>query len=179
MPILADYQQFEGLHWETGTVRNYHDYRGVLAPHTGKPISEALLMGVSGGAVMGYFSFAYKGYDPHVVILTRNTFDPLDRLLQRLGIVQNVVQTASARKAESNLLDTLEAGVPAIVWADELTGALDSENSTEIMDLVVRMNAEKDQTFIIVTHDRNIARRAHRLIRMRDGLIEQDGANNL
>ena len=47
------------------------------------------------------------------------------------------------------------------------------------MDLVVRMNAEKDQTFIIVTHDRNIARRAHRLIRMRDGLIEQDGANNL
>jgi putative ABC transport system ATP-binding protein len=68
---------------------------------------------------------------------------------------------------------------PAIVWADELTGALDSENSTEIMDLVVRLNAEKDQTFIIVTHDRNIARRAHRLIRMRDGLIEQDGANNL
>ena len=118
MPILADYQQFEGLHWETGTVRNYYDYRGVLAPHTGKPISEALLMGISGGAVMGYFSFAYKGYDPHVVILTRNTFDPLDRLLQRLGIVQNVVQTASARKAESNLLDTLEAGVPAIVWAD-------------------------------------------------------------
>jgi putative ABC transport system ATP-binding protein len=68
---------------------------------------------------------------------------------------------------------------PAIVWADELTGALDSENSTEIMDLVVRLNAEKGQTFIIVTHDRNIARRAHRLIRMRDGLIEQDGANNL
>ncbi len=118
MPILADYQQFEGLHWETGTVRNYYDYRGVLAPHTGKPISEALLMGISGGAVMGYFSFAYKGYDPHVVILTRNTFDPLDRLLQRLGVVQNVVQTASARKAESTLRDTLEAGLPAIVWAD-------------------------------------------------------------
>jgi ABC-type lipoprotein export system ATPase subunit len=68
---------------------------------------------------------------------------------------------------------------PAIVWADELTGALDSETSTEIMDLVVRLNAEKGQTFIIVTHDRNIARRAHRLVRMRDGLIEQDGANNL
>ncbi len=68
---------------------------------------------------------------------------------------------------------------PAIVWADELTGALDSETSTEIMDLVVGLNAEKGQTFIIVTHDRNIARRAHRLVRMRDGLIEHDGANNL
>lgn len=58
MPILADYCQFTGLHWETGTVRNYLDYCGAKAPHTGEPYSEALLMGISGGAVMGYFVFA-------------------------------------------------------------------------------------------------------------------------
>jgi putative ABC transport system ATP-binding protein len=64
---------------------------------------------------------------------------------------------------------------PAIVWADEPTGALDSETSAEIMDLLVRLNREKRQTFVLVTHDISVARRAHRLVRMRDGLIESDG----
>ena len=118
MPKLDNYQQFDGLHWETGSVRNYYDYRGVKAPHTNKPYSEAMLMGISGGAVMGYFSFAYEGYDPHARILTRNTFNPLDTLLQRLGVVQNIEQTRSEAKGLANLIDTLEDGVPAIVWAD-------------------------------------------------------------
>lgn len=66
---------------------------------------------------------------------------------------------------------------PAIVWADEPTGALDSETSKEIMDLLVRLNEEKGQTFVLVTHDAAVARRAHRTIRMRDGLIESDVPN--
>ena len=118
MPTLQDYCQFDGLHWETGTVRNYYDYCGVKAPHTGEPYSEALLMGVSGGAVMGYFVFAYQGIDPHARILTRNTFDPMQTMLQRLGAVQDVRQTAGADKAVSNLVDTLESGRPAITWVD-------------------------------------------------------------
>lgn len=118
MPILPNYTQFNGFHWETGTIRNYWDYCGVKAPHTEKPYSEALLMGVSGGAVVGYFSFAYEGYPPHVSLLTRNTFDPMDRLLQRLGVVQNVLHTSKPEKGRQNLLDTLEDGTPAIVWAD-------------------------------------------------------------
>jgi ABC-type lipoprotein export system ATPase subunit len=63
---------------------------------------------------------------------------------------------------------------PAIVWADEPTGALDSETSAEIMDLIVDLNREKEQTFVLVTHDISVARRAHRLVRMRDGRIESD-----
>ena len=66
---------------------------------------------------------------------------------------------------------------PAIVWADEPTGALDSETSREIMDLLVRLNAEEGQTFVLVTHDAAVARRAHRTVRMRDGLIESDQPN--
>jgi hypothetical protein len=58
MPILPHYNEFKGRHWETGTVRNYYAYRGVKAPHTNEPYTEALLMGVSAGAVMGYFTFA-------------------------------------------------------------------------------------------------------------------------
>jgi hypothetical protein len=61
MPKLKNYQQFNGRHWETGTVCNFYDCRGVKAPHTSQPYSEALFMGVSGGIVMGYFVFAYEG----------------------------------------------------------------------------------------------------------------------
>jgi ABC-type lipoprotein export system ATPase subunit len=66
---------------------------------------------------------------------------------------------------------------PAIVWADEPTGALDSETSGEIVDLLVRLNREQGHTFVLVTHDASVAARAHRTIRMRDGLIECDEPN--
>ena len=62
---------------------------------------------------------------------------------------------------------------PAIVWGDELTGALDSETATEIMDLVCRLNEEANQTFVIVTHNADVAQQAHQIIHMRDGLIER------
>ena len=66
---------------------------------------------------------------------------------------------------------------PAIVWADEPTGALDSETSKEIMDLLVRLNKEQGQTFVLVTHDPSVAHRAHRIVRMRDGRIASDEPN--
>jgi hypothetical protein len=118
MPTLPNYKHFDGRHWETGTAQNYFAYSGVKAPHTGQPYSEAMLMGVSGGVLMGYFSFAYEGHDPHVAILTRNTFNPLDTLLVRLGVIQHLQQTTNAKKGLQNLLDALDSGSPAIVWAD-------------------------------------------------------------
>jgi hypothetical protein len=90
----------------------------VSAPHTGQPYTEALLMGVSGGAVMGYFNFGYEGHDPHARILTRNTFDPWDTLLSRLGIVQNVQHTAKPERGVRNLVEALEEGHAPVVWAD-------------------------------------------------------------
>jgi putative ABC transport system ATP-binding protein len=66
---------------------------------------------------------------------------------------------------------------PAIVWADEPTGALDSETSKGIMDLLVRLNESEQQTFVLVTHDAAVAARAHRTIRMRDGRITSDETN--
>lgn len=67
---------------------------------------------------------------------------------------------------------------PAIVWADEPTGDLDSETAQEIMDLILRLNKENSQTFIIVTHSQEIGSQAHRIVRMRDGLIVDDGRRN-
>jgi len=75
-------------------------------------------MGVSGGIVFGYFHFAYQGYDPHVAILTRNTFDPLETLLQRLGVEQEILQTSKPETGLANLVNTLESGLPAITWLD-------------------------------------------------------------
>ena len=66
---------------------------------------------------------------------------------------------------------------PAIVWADEPTGALDSETSRGIMDLLVKLNQSEQQTFVLVTHDAAVAARAHRTIRMRDGRITSDEHN--
>jgi putative ABC transport system ATP-binding protein len=63
---------------------------------------------------------------------------------------------------------------PAIIWADEPTGALDSETSKEIMDLICRLNGEQGQTLVLVTHDASVAQRAHRIVRMRDGEIVGD-----
>ncbi|MPZ48813.1 MAG: ATP-binding cassette domain-containing protein [Dehalococcoidia bacterium] len=60
---------------------------------------------------------------------------------------------------------------PAIVWADEPTGDLDSKNAEEIMDLVVSLNESNNQTFVVVTHDIHVAERMFRIINMLDGQI--------
>ena len=111
--------KFQGRHWETGSIHNTLALQGLNAPHTGKPYSEAFLLGVSGGITFGYFTFEYKGLLPHVAFLTCNTFDPFQTILERLGVVQNVYQTAKAEIAEKNLIEALASGNPAIVWADE------------------------------------------------------------
>ena len=113
--------QLNGRHWETGSIHNALALQGVKAPHTGKPYSEALLLGVSGGITFGYFTFEYKGYLPHVALLTRNTFNPFPTTLERLGVAQDIQQTNKAETAEKNLQNTLESGLFPILWADQFS----------------------------------------------------------
>ena len=63
---------------------------------------------------------------------------------------------------------------PALVWADEPTGDLDSETANEIMDVLVELNRERRLTFILVTHDQAVGDRCERIVRMRDGLVEAE-----
>ena len=60
---------------------------------------------------------------------------------------------------------------PEVVWADEPTGNLDSEATESVMGVLVQMNRD-GQTIVLVTHNPLVAERAHRIITMRDGLIE-------
>jgi putative ABC transport system ATP-binding protein len=60
---------------------------------------------------------------------------------------------------------------PAIVWADEPTGALDSTNADQIMNLLRELNESSSQTFVLVTHDSKMAAYAQRIVYMVDGLI--------
>jgi putative ABC transport system ATP-binding protein len=68
---------------------------------------------------------------------------------------------------------------PAIVWADEPTGDLDSKNADEIMDLIVQLNATNGQTFVIVTHDINVAKRTFRIVNMLDGEIVDEAQTDM
>lgn len=61
---------------------------------------------------------------------------------------------------------------PAIVWADEPTGDLDSETAQDILDLMRKLNKENNQTFVIVTHDPEVGAQCDRIITIRDGLCE-------
>jgi putative ABC transport system ATP-binding protein len=67
-------------------------------------------------------------------------------------------------------------GEPALLLADEPTGNLDTRNGMEIMAILERLNAERGVAVVLVTHDHDVAARAHRQLRMRDGLIESDSA---
>ncbi|HEU5229741.1 MAG TPA: ABC transporter ATP-binding protein [Ktedonobacteraceae bacterium] len=66
---------------------------------------------------------------------------------------------------------------PAIVWADEPTGNLDSETALEIVELLCRLNQENGQTFVLVTHAMEVGKRANRVITMRDGRIIESSAS--
>jgi putative ABC transport system ATP-binding protein len=65
---------------------------------------------------------------------------------------------------------------PAIVWADEPTGALDSSTANEIMGLMRYLNKEEGLTIVLVTHDANVGAQCERLISMHDGAIVGDNA---
>jgi putative ABC transport system ATP-binding protein len=65
---------------------------------------------------------------------------------------------------------------PAIVWADEPTGDLDSAMAHEVVALMRRLNEEHGTTWVVVTHDADVGRRADRIVRMRDGRVVDGGA---
>lgn len=71
------------------------------------------------------------------------------------------------------------ANQPAIVWADEPTGDLDTHTADEVMGLMRELNRTNHQTFVVVTHDPRIGAMCDRIIRMQDGQVISDGAETV
>ena len=63
---------------------------------------------------------------------------------------------------------------PTLLLCDEPTGDLDRKAGDEILDLLQALNREHGKTIIMVTHDRNVSARAHRIIHLKDGWIERE-----
>lgn len=70
------------------------------------------------------------------------------------------------------------ASRPQILFADEPTGNLDAKNGTGIVDLMIGLNRELGTTLVLVTHDRELAAKAHRMIRLADGNVVEDVATS-
>lgn len=99
--------------------------------------------------------------------------------LERVGLVDKAGQRPSQLSGGQRQRVTVARALvnrPAIVWADEPTGALDSTTATEIMDLIVDLNATDHQTCVIVTHDPKVAARCHRTVHMADGVIVRENS---
>lgn len=64
---------------------------------------------------------------------------------------------------------------PAVVFADEPTGNLDTKTEAEIIDLLIHLNETLHMTFMIVTHEPEVARRTQRILQLKDGMLMQEG----
>lgn len=99
--------------------------------------------------------------------------ESLDRVHLRDWANQRPSQLSGGQRQRVTIARAL-VNRPAIVWADEPTGALDSQTATEIMDLIVDLNTAEHQACVIVTHDPKVAARCHRTIHMADGVIVRE-----
>jgi putative ABC transport system ATP-binding protein len=115
-------------------------------------------------------------------LLLRNTSPRVARdralaMLARVGLSHRATHRPNELSGGEQQRVTIAralVGRPAIVWADEPTGNLDSAMATSVMDLLRQLNQEEEQTIVLVTHDPAIGAAAGRLLRMRDGRFDGD-----
>ena len=100
----------------------------------------------------------------------RKALEALD-LVGLAGRAEHIPDELSGGERQRVTIARALVNDPAIVWADEPTGDLDSENAAEITRLMRSLNLERGLTFVIVTHDASVGQSADRLVRMVDGEI--------
>lgn len=98
-------------------------------------------------------------------------------LLETVGMMHRATQLPtrlSVGERQRVAIARALANEPAVLLADEPTGNLDSHTGSEILDLFERLHQQRRMTIVMVTHEADVAERAGRLVRMRDGRIESD-----
>ena len=115
---------YGGIHSVTAVLRNALAYAGVADPRTGKPMSEAMILGIGGGLGACYILWEFKAYDSAMIVLAfRNrsnyAVDFLKNACQRLNVKVDMRETAGGKKAQANLDDALAASGTALLWTDK------------------------------------------------------------
>ena len=112
-------------------------------------------------------------------ISKKERLDRAEKALQSVGLgdrVDHKPNELSGGQRQRVAIARALVNKPAIILADEPTGNLDTKTSHEIMDLLEEIH-QQGNTVIIVTHEEDIAKRAKRIVRLRDGSIESDTAS--
>ena len=112
-----------GVHPDTAAFTNSLANHGVISAHSGRPLSEAMILGVGGGLGAGYILWQFKGHDPIVTLGFRNQWqypdDWLEKTAARLLIGARLEHTSGKVKAARSLDDALHSDGPApLVWMD-------------------------------------------------------------
>ena len=117
-----------GVHGDTAALANVLANLGVVAPHTGEPLTEAMVLGVGGGLGAGYILWQFDSHQFRARVLTlgfRRQWQYPDRwargTAERLGLHAELHETGGAKGAAAALDAQLEKGLPAIVWIDTYT----------------------------------------------------------
>ena len=101
------------------------------------------------------------------------------KLLDRVGVANQAskypAQLSGGQQQRVAVARSL-VNDPLMILADEPTGNLDSKTGTEVLDLIDKLNAA-GKTIVLVTHDERVAARAHRVVHMKDGLIDREVIN--
>ena len=113
-----------------------------------------------------WFEIDFKGVGDYFSKV-KNTFDVV-------GCPKNIAQAKVAAQVLNGFSEQdLDASNTAIILADEPSGNLDSKNATDLHHLFLKLNKDLGQTFVIVTHNQELANIAHRKLEIVDGKIKQ------
>lgn len=123
MALLSNYQQLGGIHPETAAFTNLLAAHGVVSPDTGKPLSEAMTFGISGGPGIGYILWEFQEHGSKVLVMafTHRWQYPVEffqNLADRLGVGVVMHDTGSRKSAQTTLDNALAEGKAALAWID-------------------------------------------------------------
>ena len=151
--IVKNYKQFGGTNPYTASICNVAAQIGLSAPHTDKPFSEAMMLGIGGGIGAGYMMIDYKVISAMVMIGTRHLWHSdnvefMRRICNRIGLNPVVKETSGKKAAKSNLRRPIEEGRPALAWLDLASisySSLPEEYRRSFYHLVVVVGLDDDE----------------------------------